>query len=193
MSSPRTPGRGIGPALVGLAGLAVIVAGCGGASKSPSVARLATGSSTSTGTASTTSATSPSRSAIERLVAYSACMRRNGVPSFPDPDSEGNLVITPADHVDPTSPQDERARAACRKLSPESAGGAGMTPAQHARALAAMTRYVDCMRRHAVPMANPFSGPNGGVGIVLPRSVDPGSRQYRQADAACSHLLPEGG
>jgi hypothetical protein len=194
MSSLRTPGRGIGLALLGLASVALIVAGCGGGiSKIPSGARIPTSTSASTGVASTASATTSTRSAIQRLIAYSVCMRGNGVPNFPDPNREGNLVITPNDNINPTSPQYERAQKACKKLSSESASGNGMTPAQHAQALAALTRYVECMREHDIPMANPFSGPNGGVGIILPRSVDPNSEQYKKADAACKHLLPNGG
>jgi hypothetical protein len=120
-------------------------------------------------------------------------MRRNGVPNFPDPNSRGNLVITASDDINPTSPQYERAQSACKKFSPESTSGVGMTPAQHAKALAALTRYVQCMRQHGISMADPFSGPNGGVGIVLPRSVDPNSEQYKQADAVCKRFPPYGG
>jgi len=176
-----------------LASLALIVAGCGGISKTPSVARIATSTSASTGVTSTASPTTSTRSAIQRLIAYSVCMRGNGVPNFPDPNSKGNLIITPNDNINPTSPQYERAQNACKKLSPEGASRNGMPPAQHAQALAGLTRYVECMREHAIPMANPFSGPNGGVGIILPRSVDPNSEQYKRADAACKHFLPKGG
>jgi hypothetical protein len=136
-------------------------------------------------------AASASAPPIARLVAYSHCMRAHGVPSFPDPDRQGNLVISPAADINPGSPQYKRAASAGRKLAP-GGSGAGMTPAEHAKALAAMTRYAKCMRRHGVPMANPFSGPNGGVGIAVPRSVDPQSALYLQADAACKHLLPNG-
>lgn len=129
---------------------------------------------------------------IQQLVAYSTCMRHHGIPSFPDPTSRGNLVITPADHIDPASPQFKRAQAACKRFSPEGKG-VGMTPAEHAKALAAMTRYVECMRKHGIAMADPFNGPNGGVGIVLPRSVDPSSQLYKQADAACRRFVPGGG
>lgn len=127
---------------------------------------------------------------IQRLVAYSTCMRRHGISTFPDPDSHGNLVVTPAEHIDPASPQYERAEQACRRYGPGGASAAGMTPSQHAHALAAMTRYVKCMRKHGIPIADPFSGANGGVGIRLPPSVDPSSASYRDADAACRRLLP---
>jgi len=65
-----------------------------------------------------------------------------------------------------------------------------MTPTQHAKALAALTRYVQCIRKHGIPMADPFSGPNGGVGIVLPHTVDPNSPLYKQANAAGKHFIP---
>jgi hypothetical protein len=189
----RTPGREIALSLVALAAPSLLVAGCGGNAETSSVARIATGTSASAGLTSTASVGISSRPPIQRLVAYSACIRANGVPGFPDPTSQGNLVITPNDNVNPTSPQYTRAQNACKKLSPEGAGGRGMTPAEHAKALAALTRYVECMRRHGIPMADPFSGPNGGVGIVLPRGVDPSSEPYKRADTACKHLLPIGG
>ncbi|HWB23179.1 MAG TPA: hypothetical protein VG652_09855 [Gaiellaceae bacterium] len=175
MSARPIPGRAVRYAVLGPVTAALLVAGCGGNAKSAS------------------SSPAPTRSAVQRLVAYSICMRGNGVPSFPDPNSEGNLVIAPTDNIDPASPQYERAENACKKLNPNGAGGTGMTPAQHAQALAALTRYVECMRKHAIPMASPFSGPNGGVGISLPRTVDPSSEQYKGADAACKHVLPNGG
>jgi hypothetical protein len=120
-------------------------------------------------------------------------MRRNGVPTFPDPDRNGNLLFNPSEKIDPSSPQYKRAQNACKKLSPEEGSGVGMTPAQHAKALAALTRYVQCMRKRGIPMADPFNGPSGGVGIVLPRTVDPNSPLYKQADAACKHFVPNGG
>jgi hypothetical protein len=176
MNSGRNRRRGIWLASLPLTSLCLLVTGCGANAKSPSVA-----------------VTDSSRSAIQPLLAYSACMRKNGVPSFPDPNGAGNLVLTPNTKINPASPQYERALVTCKNLGPAGASGEGMTPAQHAKALTALTRYVACMRAHAIPMADPFSGPNGGVGIVLPRSVDPSSEQYDQADAACKHLLPSTG
>lgn len=126
---------------------------------------------------------------IGRLVAYANCMRHHGLPTYPDPDRNGNLVVTPADRIDPGSPQYKRAAAACTKLAPGAAPGEGMTPAEHKAALERMTRYAQCMRKRGVPMQNPWTGPNGGVGISLPPSVDPASALYRSADAACRHFM----
>lgn len=58
-------------------------------------------------------------------LALAACMRRNGVPSFPDPrlGSGGAMVIriAPSSGIDPQSPQFQKAQQACGKLS----GGKG--------------------------------------------------------------------
>jgi hypothetical protein len=140
---------------------------------------------------STVSTTAGSQT--QQLIVYSACMRRNGVPSFPDPTRQGNLLITPSDDIDPTSPQYEHAETACKRFRPIAPGGTGMTPAQHAQALAALTAYVHCMRKHGIAMADPFSGPNGGVGIALPHGLDLSSQLYEQADNACKRLIPNGG
>jgi hypothetical protein len=155
--------------VLSLAGLA---ASCASGSKSPSVA-------------------SSGASATGKLIAYSTCMRSHGVPGFPDPNSKGELLVTPSNNIDPSSPVFESAQKICARLR-AAAQGPGMTPAQHAAALARLTQFTDCMRRHQIPMADPFSGPNGGVGIAIPRSVDLSSQVYKQADAACEHLPPSG-
>lgn len=159
-------------ALAMVLGLAGLAASCAGGSKSPSVA--------SSGT-----------SATGKLIAYSTCMRSHGLPGFPDPNSKGELLFTPSNNIDPSSPVYQSAEQACVKLR-AAAQGSGMTPAQHAAALARLTKFTDCMRKHQIPMADPFSGPNGGVGIAIPRSVDLSSQVYKQAEAGCGHLLPSG-
>jgi hypothetical protein len=54
-------------------------------------------------------------------LALSACMRRNGVPNFPDPrsGSGGAMVIriAPNSGIDPKSPQFQKAQRACQKLA----------------------------------------------------------------------------
>jgi len=145
---------------------ALVAVGCGGASN---------------GTASPTA----------KLIAYSKCMRAHDVPKFPDPDRQGNLLIGPASGIDPNAPQYVAAERTCAKLLPSGTAN-GMTPQQQAQAFAQLTRYAQCMREHGVPMANPFKGPNGGVGYSLPRNTDLGSAVYKQAAGVCRHLLPAG-
>ncbi len=66
---------------------------------------------------------SPARQAhdLQQEVALSACMRRNGVPDYPDP-SNGGSVIHLA-NVDPNSPFFQRAQQICQKKVP--GGGKG--------------------------------------------------------------------
>jgi hypothetical protein len=175
-------------AIAALAGLALLAAGCASGSTSPPVASI--GATTASPPTASTSSTA-SGSTTGRLIAYSTCMRTHDVPGFPDPNSKGELLVTPSNNIDPSSPVFQSAEQACAKLR-AAAQGPGMTPAQHAAALARLTKFADCMRRRQIPMADPFSGPNGGVGIAIPRSVDLSSQVYKQAEAACDHLLPAG-
>ena len=63
---------------------------------------------------------SPAQQAQElrRAVAFSACMRRNGVPAFPDPQSgrAGQVIrIDPNSGIDPSAPQFQKAQEICQK------------------------------------------------------------------------------
>ena len=57
------------------------------------------------------------------LLAYSQCLRDNGIADFPDPDSDG-ISLDPAVH-DPDSPQFKAAEVACQDLRPPPNTGAG--------------------------------------------------------------------
>ncbi|MGW5444017.1 hypothetical protein [Streptomyces asiaticus] len=52
----------------------------------------------------------------EDKLKYAKCMRKNGVPSFPDPDESGGFKL----EVDPTTPQFKKAEDACKQYQPES-------------------------------------------------------------------------
>jgi hypothetical protein len=143
-ASPR-PGR-TGAALIAAAGLALLAAACGG---SPSSAGSG-GSPNAGGPASSPSA-----------VAYSACMRSQGVPNYPDPDSSGQLPKGDAPQFGVSTSQYQAARQACRHLLPT--GGSlqqqeyqcmqkGDCPqALVQRMLTAMVKLARCMRSHGVP------------------------------------------
>jgi hypothetical protein len=49
---------------------------------------------------------------------YSACMRDNGVPNFPDPVFSGGGVQLKITNIDPNSPQFVAAQKACQSLQP---------------------------------------------------------------------------
>jgi hypothetical protein len=56
-----------------------------------------------------------------RALKLAQCMRANGVPKFPDPSANGNLLLTPSSGIDPQSPQFQAAQKACARYFP---GGA---------------------------------------------------------------------
>ncbi|MEO3786203.1 hypothetical protein ABGB12_22980 [Actinocorallia sp. B10E7] len=59
--------------------------------------------------------------AQEQMLEYVSCMRKNGVPKFPDPEG-GRLRLSPDMGVDPESPAFKQAEEACKDLLP--GGGA---------------------------------------------------------------------
>jgi hypothetical protein len=155
MSRPRRarprPAR-TAAAIIATTALALLAAACGG---SPS----STGSGGSPGAGG--SAHSPS------ALAYSACMRSQGVPNYPDPDSSGQLPKTDARLLGVSTSQYQAAQQACRHLIPTSGSpedcmqNSDCPPALVQQMLAADRKLAQCMRSHGVPN---FPDPtNGGA------------------------------
>ena len=192
-----------------VAAVVVLAAGCGGSSSaSPPVASVP---SSKTGTSTTPSASAPSTSsgapgggngqfslAMKMPDAadgrkFSSCMRSHGVPTFPDPNSQGVIQINggPGSTIDPSSPKFQAAQQTCRKLLP---GGGKATPAQVAAAQKKALEFSACMRKHGLPdFPDPtFSGGHfsiqmrGGSGSDL----NPSSPQFQAAMKACQPDLP---
>jgi hypothetical protein len=171
-----------------LAALGVLVAGCGSGSPGAQVAQVQTTATT------TTTSTPPSSKASP--AAYSACMRKNGVPTFPDPDSQGRLTLRagPGTGINPESAQFKRAEQACRKLQP--GGGRAPSAQEQRKALQTMLKFSACMRSHGVPkFPDPKIASGGGSGLSIGRSsgIDPNSPQFQAAQRACQKLMPGAG
>ena len=95
-------------------------------------------------------------------IAYSACMRSHGVPSFPDPDSSGHLPKADAYRLGVSDAQLQAAQRACRQLLPTT-GASFQEDAQQCylagdcppdlvrRILTVQRRYARCIRAHGVP------------------------------------------
>lgn len=139
--------------LVAVVPLALIAAGCGGGHTSAGIASVA-----SSTTAATT--TAPSQSS---LLAFSQCMRTNGVASFPDPQHlvGGNVKLTIHGYGNP-SPRFEAALNACSHLLPS--GGSQQSDQQTRTRLADELSFARCMRSHG--MAN-FPDPNAREGLTV--------------------------
>jgi len=175
-------------ALILLLGLGVLAAGCGG-SAGPGVAKAP-------GSSSTTSA-SGGGSTKASAAAYAACMRKNGVPDFPDPDRQGRFNIETGraangDKIGPDlrSPQFRKAQQACRRLQPS---GLTPTPQERAKAQQQMLKFAQCMRSHGVPkFPDPTFSPSGGAELKIgPNSgIDPATTQFQAAQKACQKFAP---
>jgi hypothetical protein len=185
--------------IAGLSALTLLTAGCGGASKSPSVAHL--GSSTSS-TASSSSSSAGSGGAPtgaaspdSQAVAYSACMRAHGVPNFPDPQvsTNGNEVKV-AVRVTPGitgNPKFKSAQQACGKLLPGGGPGSGSNHQISPQEQSQYLKAAACIRSHGIPnFPDPtFSG--GGVHVAQ-KGISLHSPQVRAAEEACQSLIPGG-
>jgi hypothetical protein len=127
-------------------------------------------------------------SIYQKTVAYAQCMRSHGVPDFPDPNSQGKLIVAaPNLHVSPQ--QAQSADQACRHLLPN---GGNETAAQKRNDLSQSLKFAACMRAHGEPK---FSDPvmvNGNVMQHLAGDgIDMSSPQYKSAWQACQSLIPE--
>jgi hypothetical protein len=185
-SPPRRHGLPVG-AVIATAAMVVLAVACSGRSS------VASGGSSSVGG-------SPS------AVAYSACMRSHGVPSFPDPDSSGRLPKADAHHLGVSDFQLQAAQRACRPLLPSTGGAIDAASIQQcmmaADCPAALVQHVlseersfaGCMRSNGVPnWPDPSIDPQGRpvfeIGISK-LGFNPYSRQIWAKGNACSHLMP---
>jgi hypothetical protein len=139
-------------AIIAAAALALLAAACGG---SPS--------STGSGGSPTAGGSANSPSAL----AYSGCMRSQGVPNYPDPTSGGQLPKTDAQLLGVSTAQYQAAQQACRHLLPTGGSpedcilNSDCPPALVQRMMAADRKLAQCMRSHGVPN---FPDPtNGGA------------------------------
>ena len=176
-----------------------LVAGCGGSSHT---ATATPASSASTSAQSTTTARAVTTAVSGRgpaaALAFSDCMRSNGVPSFPDPNPGGSFEL-PANGPNPSSPAFRKARAACQKFLPDGGPpGPGTTTHPSAQTLAKLVRIAECMRQHGISQ---FPDPRtsvptdltayqeitdfDGAILLFPSTINLQSPAYRQDLDAC--------
>jgi hypothetical protein len=144
---------------------------------------------------------SSKKSAADRggnsMIAFSKCMRANGVTNFPDPSGGGGLNIA-GTGINPQAPAFKSAQAACFKLLP------GGGPSTHAteQQIKEATETAVCMREHGVtgypdpivtakpPAINPsdYSTASYGNGIFIgiPNSINVNSPAFEAAAKTCN-------
>lgn len=136
---------------------ALLVVGCGGSSKSPPVANVASSMTNAQGssTSNSSSATARRNAALD----YSRCMRSNGVPNYPDADSDGNLAKGDAQAFGVSGSQYQAAEHECQHLLANSSSTSltqclmtGDCPRSVVQpALEEGRRFAQCMRSRGVP------------------------------------------
>jgi hypothetical protein len=174
-----------------LAALSLVAAGCGGGSESPGVAQV--GTNAADADTSTDGSSNGGSDGKDRgdPTAFSRCMRSHGVPSFPDPDSDGGIEMGPNSGIDPDSAKFKAAERKCQELLDIQPPSAAELAQMQEQAL----RFSACMRSHGIPnFPDPeFSG--GTAKIQIPRGANPNSPQFREAQEACQQLVggPKGG
>jgi hypothetical protein len=165
--------------LAAAAGLSLFASACGG-SAGNGVAQIGSTQTTTTSSSSSSGSPSDRRGA---LVAFSACMRKHGVPNFPDPKAVGHGYGLTIGNEMANSPQFKNAEQVCKKLLPN--GGA--PPAQEqAKQLQEALKYAACIRAHGMP-DYPDPKVHGG-GIEMGEAPD--SPQFKIAQKACQQLAP---
>jgi hypothetical protein len=186
--------------------LAPLAAGCGGGANSPGVANLASSPPAAAGGTTTTTQADPgppvksfvpagrgSQFQIGMAVGtadgekFSQCMRKHGIPNFPDPDHNGVVTIKSGMGIDPGSPAFTSARSVCMKLLPN---GGQPTPAQIAQRQQQLLQLSACMRAHGI---KDFPDPsNGGLQVQVHRGsdLDPNNPTFQRARQACKKYLP---
>jgi hypothetical protein len=125
------------------AGLGLLAAACGGSSGSP-VAQLG---STTTTTQSSSSSTAVTSTGKNDPVAFSRCMRTNGVRNFPDPNSGGSIPKVSLQQLGVSSSQFQTAQSHCQHLLPSSGQSSA---AQVQQVMNALSEFARCVRSHGV-------------------------------------------
>jgi hypothetical protein len=164
--------------VVAVAAFALLAAGCGGGGGSPGVANNASTTTTATGASA-----GPLPSA---LLAFSQCMRSNGVPGFPDPQrfAGGNVKLTI--HGFGTSPAVQSALNACHQLLPSGPGQTLESAQQQRTKLAAELSFAKCMRSHGVArFPDPTAQGELPVEMVQAQGIDVHSPTFLHVVQAC--------
>jgi hypothetical protein len=195
MGRPRRtwpPAARIAAAIIAIAALALPAAACSGG---PSSAGSG-GSPTAGGSANSPSA-----------VAYSHCMRSNGVPNFPDPPSSGLVPKADAQQLGVSGSQLQAAQRACQHLYPTNGGALGASlrqceetgdcpQAMVQRVVNDMRLLARCMRSHGVPnWPDPTVDSEGrpDFNLLHVHGFDPNSPQINNKMRECGHVMPAGG
>lgn len=181
--------RSLVPALVAALTLTMSVTACGAKDDDPSVATLNGTDDESGDDGSDDGGEAQSDEELEeQALAFSQCMRENGVPDFPDPQIEdGRIQMRIGGPGGGEIDQDamEKAMQACEDLAPR--GGGNISEEDRQEMQDAFLEYAQCMRDNGYDMPDPdFSGEGG----LFRMEGEPDDPAFQQAQEACEDQLP---
>ncbi len=181
--------------LAACVGLVSLLGACGAAG--PSVEGVASLHSPAAGLERVAGTSGPvTGSQYEQAIAYSQCMREQGITDFPDPQVQADgsvarrIEVQQGSDLDPNSSRFQAAYDTCRSFLPTTSPGQAQQVDQQRRTEA--LQYSACMRSHGVP---DFPDPvfsNGGEHVTLDGQIDTSSPAFQSADAGCQSLLSGG-
>ena len=181
--------RSLVPVLVAALALTMSVTACGAEEDDPSVATL-NGTDDDGDDGSDDGGAADSEEELEeQALAFSQCMRENGVPDFPDPEIEDGRLRMRVGGPDGGAPVDqeamERAMEACEDLAPR--GGGTMPEEERQEMQDALLEYAECMRENGYDMPDPDFDGEGGMFRLQGEPDDPA---FQQAQEACEDKMP---
>lgn len=177
-------------ALAATLAAAAVIAGCGAASPSRSNSTIASGSA---------SPNSIQTQIHDQSLAFSRCVRGNGVPNFPDPPVDGGYGLKSfaqqsdgetlsINGVSVNAPAFRAAMTKCHQYLPQQPAP---TTANLEQQRVAAVRYGQCMRDHGINIADPKVAPGAGgkgieVRVDIPSGMTQNSPAFVAADRQCA-------
>ena len=133
-------------------------------------------------------------SGLSVAIAYSACMRSQGVPNYPDPDSGGQLPKGDAQQFGVSTSQYQAAQQACQHLLPTGGSlhqeeyqcmqNSDCPSALVQQMLTADRKLAQCMRSHGVPnFPDPTTDSNGPVFNITNAGISDAASHTSQFEA----------
>jgi hypothetical protein len=186
--------RTLVPALVAALALTLSVTACGAEDDDPGVATLDGSSGDDGGDGDGGDGGDGGEPASEedleeQALAFSECMRENGVPDFPDPEIEDGGIRMRVGGPDGGGEIDqeamEKAMEACEELAPR--GGGSFSEEDRQEMQDAMLEYAQCMRDNGYDMPDPDFSDGGGMFRLEGEADDPA---FKKAQEACEDKLP---
>ena len=132
---------------------------------------------------------SPSSHATQQngWLAFSSCMRSNGVSKYPDPVGTGSPPKESVQQLGVSNTQFASAEGTCRHLLPN--GGNAPSLAAQQQVTANGLKFSQCVRAHGVA-GFPDPGSDGRIPDPASVGINQGSPKFEAANRACAAYRP---